>query len=100
MKNTNSKLYDAIRGVCLANSSYLRDFFNLHKVEVHLESGVTEIGDGFIKIKDKEGKIAEAKTDSAITSISYKEAIAFENNGNVLYIFPGEGRVNGIVYFE
>ena len=59
MKNINSKLYDAIRGVCLANSSYLRDLFNLHKVEVHLESGVTEIGDGFIKIKDKEGKITE-----------------------------------------
>ena len=73
----------AVRGVCLANSSYLRDFFNLHKVEVHLESGVTEIGDGFIKIKDKEGKITEAKVDSVITSIGYKEAPAFESNGNV-----------------
>ena len=33
-------------GVCLANSSYLRDFFNANKVPAHLETSVKEIKDG------------------------------------------------------
>jgi len=40
----------ATRGVCLANSSYLRDFFETKNVEVHLESFVKSVEDGFVVI--------------------------------------------------
>ena len=33
----------AMRGICLANTSYLRDFFALNKVDVRLNTGLVEI---------------------------------------------------------
>jgi thioredoxin reductase len=44
-------------GVCLANTSYLRDFFETNKVEVHLETALTEILKDGVMVKDKDGKI-------------------------------------------
>lgn len=61
----------AVRGVCLANSSYLRDFFNLHKVETLLESRVTEIKDGSVVVLNNNGERKEIKADDVIVSIGY-----------------------------
>ena len=42
------------RGVCLANSSYLRDYFKLKNVKVYLNTKVKEITDsGVIAIADE-----------------------------------------------
>ena len=71
------------KGICLANTSYLRDFFTANKVPVYLESGVSEIGDGFVKIKDKSGEIKEIKTDSVILSVGYTPAPVVAKGGNV-----------------
>ena len=62
------------KGVCLANTSYLRDFFNANKVSVHLETGVKEIGDGFVLVTDKNGMEYKIETDSVILSVGYKPA--------------------------
>jgi len=62
------------KGVCLANTSYLRDFFNANKVSVHLETGVKEIGDGFVKVADKNGMEYKIDADSVILSVGYKPA--------------------------
>ena len=64
----------AVKGVCLANSSYLRDFFKLHNVEVHLESGVSKIEDDGVIIKDKNGHEEKINCDDVILSIGYKPA--------------------------
>ena len=64
----------AVRGVCLANSSYLRDFFNYKKVPVYLESKVTEITDGSVTVMDKDGKKTSVPTDSVIVSVGYTPA--------------------------
>lgn len=61
----------ATRGVCLANSSYLRDFFKLHRVPVYLESFVTNITDNSVTIKNKDGEEKTVKTDSVISSVGY-----------------------------
>ena len=61
----------AVRGVCLANSSYLRDFFNAKKVPVYLESKVEEIGDKEVKVKGADGKIVRIPADSVIVSVGY-----------------------------
>ena len=70
-------------GVCLANSSYLRDFFNANNVEVHLESGVSEITADGVMIKDKEGSLSEIKADDVIFSVGYTPAPAFAKQKNV-----------------
>lgn len=62
----------AMRGVCLANTSYLRDFFALNKVDVRLYTGLVEITDKGVKVKDlKTGKESEIAGDSVIMSVGY-----------------------------
>ena len=59
-------------GICLANTSFLRDFFKANNVPVYLETGVKEIKDGAVVVADKEGKIFEIAADNVILSVGYK----------------------------
>lgn len=61
----------AVKGVCLANSSYLRDFFKLNKVEVHLETALCKINDDGVVVKGKDGKEFSISSDSVILSVGY-----------------------------
>ena len=61
-------------GLCLANSSYLRDYFKYKNVPVYLESRVLEIKDESVLIEDKDKNKVEIKTDSVITAIGYNPA--------------------------
>ncbi len=61
----------AVRGLCLANSSYLRDFFDCNNVPVYLESTVKDIGDGFVTVKDKNGQELRLDVDDVIVSVGY-----------------------------
>ena len=58
-------------GVCLANSSYLREWFALHKVPVYLETKLKEVRDGSIICTDREGKTLTIQCDSVISSAGY-----------------------------
>ncbi|MBP3377650.1 MAG: FAD-dependent oxidoreductase, partial [Clostridia bacterium] len=71
------------KGICLANTSYLRDFFKANKVEVHLETGVTEIKDGAVTVKDKDGKVFDIPADSVILSVGYNPAPIAKKSGKV-----------------
>ena len=62
----------AVKGVCLANSSYLRDFFKANKVPVHLETSLKEIQDDGVLVKDKNGMEYKIPADSVILSVGYK----------------------------
>ncbi len=73
----------AVRGVCLANSSYLRDFFNWKKVPVMLESKVAEIKDGSVVVEDKNGDKTEIAADSVIVSVGYVPAPVAKKSGHV-----------------
>ena len=59
------------KGVCLANSSYLREWFELHKIPVYLETKLTEVKDGSIICQKKDGSTIEIKCDSVISSAGY-----------------------------
>ena len=61
----------ATHGVCLANSSYLRDFFKLKKVPVYLNTKVKEITDEGIIAVDKNNKEITIKGDSKILCVGY-----------------------------
>ena len=67
-------------GICLANTSFLRDFFEANQVPVHLETGVKEIRDGVVIAADKSGKMIEIPTDSVIMSVGYKPAPVVAND--------------------
>ena len=61
-------------GVCLANTSYLRDFFAANSVPVHLETGVCQILDDGVEVKSKDGKTFKIAADNVILSTGYKPA--------------------------
>ena len=62
------------KGVCLANSSYLREWFALHEVPVYLETTLKEVKDGAIVCAGKDGKAFEVACDSVIGAVGYKPA--------------------------
>ncbi|MBR4020564.1 MAG: FAD-dependent oxidoreductase [Firmicutes bacterium] len=71
------------KGICLANTSYLRDCFKTNEVPVHLETGVVEIGDGKVTVKDKEGNIFDIEADNVILSVGYNPAPAAPKSKHV-----------------
>jgi 2-enoate reductase len=62
------------KGICLANTSFLRDFFKTNKVPVYLETALCEIDGNKVVLKDKEGKIFSVEADSVIMSVGYNPA--------------------------
>ncbi len=58
-------------GICLANSSFLRDFFAHNNVEVHLETGLNEITDTGVIVTDKQGNKFEIAGDNVVVSVGY-----------------------------
>jgi len=72
-------------GVCLANSSYLREWFALNKVPVYLNTTLKEVKDDeIICIKDNEE--ITIKCDSVISSAGYIPAPLADAKSNVRLI--------------
>ena len=59
------------KGVCLANSSYLREWFAWKQVPVYLETTLKKVKDGGIVCADKNGKTWEIPCDSVISCAGY-----------------------------
>ena len=73
----------AQKGVCLANSSYLREWFALNNVPVYLNTTLKEVKDGEIVCTDKDGKEVIIKCDSVISSAGYIPAPLVQEGGKV-----------------
>ena len=71
------------KGICLANTSFLRDFFKTNKVPVHLETMLNTINDGSITVTDKDGKQFDIPCDSVIMSVGYNPAPIAKKGGKV-----------------
>ncbi len=71
------------KGVCLANTSFLRDFFKANKVPVHLETKTKEICDDGVIAVDKNGMEFKISADSVILSTGYRSAPLAEKAKNV-----------------
>ena len=82
-------------GVCLANTSYLRDFFNANDVPVHLETGVQEILDDGVMVKDKNGTLYKIAADNVILSVGYKPQPVFEK-GRHIHIVGDASKVGNL----
>ncbi len=69
--------------ICLANTSFLRDFFTANKVPVYLESKTTEIRADGVTVQNKDGKTTEIPADSVILSVGYKSTPIAEKSRHV-----------------
>ena len=70
-------------GICLANTSFLRDFFEANKVPVHLETRLCEVQEDGVLVKDKNGMQYKIAADSVILSVGYKPAPLAEKAKNI-----------------
>jgi len=84
----------AVPGICLANSSYLRDYFAWKKVPVYLESTVTEIKDKSVVIKTKDGE-ETVKADSVILAIGYNPN-PLAKNGKKIHVVGDANKVGNL----
>ena len=62
------------KGICLANTSFLRDFFETNQVPVHLETKLNEVLEDGVMVTDKAGKNFKINADSVIMSVGYNPA--------------------------
>ena len=85
-------------GICLANTSFLRDFFDANNVPVHLETGVKEIKDGSVVVADKEGKTFEIKADSVILSTGYKPMPLAQKGVHLVGDCAGVGNLRTVIW--
>jgi len=90
----------AVPGVCLANSSYLRDFFELNKVEVHLETQVRTITDKGVVVVDKDGKEIKIAADTVIRSVGYNPAPVIKESRKVKFVGDcgGVGNLRTVIW--
>ena len=76
----------AQKGVCLANSSFLREWFALNGVPVYLETALRKVKDGAIVCAGKDGKEFELACDSVISCAGYIPAPLTEKRSGVQLI--------------
>ena len=79
----------AVKNLCLANTSFLRDYFKCYDVPVFLESGVKEIGDDYVIVEKKNKERVKLPADSIIMSVGYTPTPIVEPGYNL-----GIGPVN------
>ena len=82
-------------GLCLANSSFLRDYFKYKKTPVYLESKLTKIMPKSVEIIDKDNKTTTLKADDIITCIGYNPA-PLSSNGKKVHIVGDAYKVGNL----
>ena len=82
-------------GICLANTSYLRDCFKTNKVPVHLETALCEVGKDSVTVKNKEGKTFQIPADSVILSVGYNPAPVAEK-GRHIHVIGDAAKVGNL----
>ncbi len=62
------------KAICLANTSFLRDFFTANNVPVHLETALAEVHEDGVTVRAKDGSEFKIPADSVIMSTGYRPA--------------------------
>ena len=73
----------AAQSTCLANTSFLRDMLAFKKVPVYLESTITEIRDGGVTVKGKDGKTFDLACDNVVNGIGFVPTPVGEKSSHV-----------------
>ena len=71
------------QNVCLANASFLRDMMEYKNVPVYLESTITEIGDGYVIVRHKDGSTEKVECDNVVNGIGFVPTPVGEKARNV-----------------
>ena len=72
-----------VPGVCLANTSFLRDFFGANKVPVHLNTRLNEIHADGVTVTGPEGNSFKIDADNVILSVGYRPSPLTEKGRHI-----------------
>ena len=73
----------AAQATCLANTSFLRDAMEYHKVPTYLHSTITAIRDGSVTVKGPDGKTFAVECDNVVNGIGFVPAPVGEKGRHV-----------------
>ena len=73
----------AAQATCLANTSFLRDAMEYHKVPTYLHSTITAIHDGSVTVKGPDGKTFDVECDNVVNGIGFVPAPVGEKGRHV-----------------
>ena len=82
----------AVKGVCLANSSFLREMLAFKKTPVYLNTSLVSINEDGVTVRGQDGNTFDLKGDSVIVSVGYKPAPLSEKRAHVHLV----GDANGV----
>ncbi len=91
----------AVKGVCMANSTYLRDYFLLHKTPVYLNSKLKQVNDGSIQIVSMDGSKEDLiPCDSVIMSVGYVPSPIAKEGKHIHYVgdCAGVGNLRTVIW--
>ena len=85
-------------GICLANTSYLRDCFKTNNVPVHLETAVSEITAEGVTVTHKDGTTETIPADSVILSVGYNPAPVATKGVHVIGDAKNVGNLRTVIW--
>ena len=87
-------------GICLANTSFLRDFFEANKVPVHLETKLAEVHDDGVTVIDKTGIKFKIAADNVILCTGYRSAPIAEKAKHIHIVGDAEkvGNLRSVIW--
>ena len=85
-------------GICLANTSYLRDCFKTNNVPVHLETAVSEITAKGVTVTHKDGTTETIPADSVILSVGYNPAPVATKGVHVIGDAKNVGNLRTVIW--
>ncbi|MBQ7910819.1 MAG: FAD-dependent oxidoreductase [Clostridia bacterium] len=85
-------------GICLANTSYLRDCFKTNNVPVHLETAVSEITADGVAVTHKDGTTEVIPADSVVLSVGYNPAPVATKGVHVIGDAKNVGNLRTVIW--
>ena len=85
-------------GICLANTSYLRDCFKTNNVPVHLETAVSEITADGVVVTHKDGTTEVIPADSVVLSVGYNPAPVATKGVHVIGDAKNVGNLRTVIW--
>lgn len=88
-------------GVCLANSSYLREFFAWKKVPVYLETTLSSVGEKSIVVRHANGSEESIACDSVVSAVGYSPAPLAQPQGKHVQLVgdcDGVGNLRTVIW--
>jgi len=86
-----------VPGSCMANTSFLRDSFELYNVPVYTGAKTLEIKAASVVIETENGETKELISDTTIVSIGYEQGVPFQTDSEHIHVIGDAAKVANLL---